>query len=1154
MSRGGRRTGLVLAIGLLAALSVWYLGWGRFAGLPQPGSREYEEVTRAFYRALAELEVGLLDGAVNGFSAAAGLVPREPASWANLGLAHLRLGSFDEAAAALSRAAELAPDDGRIVFLLSRLETSRGNLDAGLEHLRRAVALDPSNVQARMALVQEIENAASPGADDEAQKLLEEILVLAPDNLAVLVERARLAAKRGDADLLRDSIDRLAPAAATWPDEVAAQFAVVRQMAEGPIGSDAAIELAFLRNVLAREPAFLDDRQRVTASVELIADPFVEFVRLAPARSTPDAADRDLTYVTDVVGGAPEPLLALTAVSLDGVAPPALFGTDGREIRRINSTMPTLPFPAGSGAAAAGVSLIAVDWNHDFRLDLAAGGPGGVFLYVQMEDGTFADATPWATARAGAPGPVTGLWAADVEMDGDIDLIAARPNGPPVVLRNDGNGQWDLLEPFAGVSDVRAFVWGDIDRDGDPDAVLLDGSGALHLFVNQQAGAFAREDGPPLAGVAALALADAYADGALDLVTYRAGGSIELSTWRHDGWTTREWTDWPDGDAGAVRLFVADLDNNGALDLVASTPTTAAVWLTDHDGTPVRLDAPVDVGLAGVVDLDDDGVLDLYGLADGVPARITGQATRDYHYQVVRPRAQTAAGDQRINSFGIGATVEVRSGLLVQTQVVTGPVVHVGLGTRRAVDVTRIVWPNGVPQAEFDPQVDAAITAEQRLKGSCPWVFADNGQGLQFITDFLWRSPLGLRINAADTAGVTQTEDWIRIGGDQLAPRNGVYDVRITAELWETHYIDHVALMVVDHPADVEVFVDERFVPAAPPALEVHAVRDVTTVADARDHRGRIVTPMIESLDGRYLATFARGPYQGIAEEHWVEFDVPARPAGAARWWIVGQGWVYPTDSSINVAIGQGGRVRPQSLALDVLDDAGRWTTVASDLGFPAGKNKTVLIDLQPLERAGLPGPRRVRLRTNLEIYWDRLATAVGVDGSVLRTERLEPAGAELRYRGYSATVGSRSEPETPIYDRIASTSPRWRDLVGYYTRFGDVRELVAGVDDRYVIMNAGDELALTFAARPGPPDGWTRDFVLIGDGWNKDGDFNTDYSKTVLPLPAHGTGYTAADDRLSLEADPVYQRHPDDWRTYHTRYVVPRAFVDGLSRRAASR
>ena len=114
--------------------------------------------------------------------------------------------------------------------------------------------------------------------------------------------------------------------------------------------------------------------------------------------------------------------------------------------------------------------------------------------------------------------------------------------------------------------------------------------------------------------------------------------------------------------------------------------------------------------------------------------------------------------------------------------------------------MTRIVWPNGVPQAEFDPGVDQPIVAEQRLKGSCPWVFADDGTGLQFVTDFLWRSPLGLRINAQDTAGVTQTEDWVKIRGDQLVARDGAYDVRISAELWETHFVDHVSLMVVDHP------------------------------------------------------------------------------------------------------------------------------------------------------------------------------------------------------------------------------------------------------------------------------------------------------------------------------------------------------------------
>src|SRR5690606_224395 len=189
--------------------------------------------------------------------------------------------------------------------------------------------------------------------------------------------------------------------------------------------------------------------------------------------------------------------------------------------------------------------------------------------------------------------------------------------------------------------------------------------------------------------------------------------------------------------------------------------------------------------------------------------------------------------------------------------------------------------------------------------------------------DFLWRSPLGLRINAAETAGVTQTEDWIRIAGDQLVARDGLYDIRITAELWETHYIDHVSLLAVDHRSDVEVFVDERFVPGAAPELRVHAVRDIEPVADARDHRGAIVTPLVAERDGRYLDTFALGPYQGIAEEHWVAFDVPARPANAGQWWLVAHGWVYPTDSSINVAIGQGGHVRPQGMALDALDADG---------------------------------------------------------------------------------------------------------------------------------------------------------------------------------------------------------------------------------------
>jgi hypothetical protein len=166
-----------------------------------------------------------------------------------------------------------------------------------------------------------------------------------------------------------------------------------------------------------------------------------------------------------------------------------------------------------------------------------------------------------------------------------------------------------------------------------------------------------------------------------------------------------------------------------------------------------------------------------------------------------------------------------------------------------------------------------------------------------------------------------------------------------------------------------------------------------------------------------------------------------------------------------------------------------------------------------------------------------------------VQTNRLQASSAELAFRGYSQTTSPRGDaPETPIYERLANTTQRWRDLVGYYTRFGNVNALLAGVDDRYVIMNAGDELRLRFEEQPPPPAGWRRDFVLIGDGWEKDGDYNTGYSETVLPLPSHSRpDYGAPVSSLALKDDPVYQRHREDWEQYHTRFVTPSAFIKGL-------
>jgi tetratricopeptide (TPR) repeat protein len=1134
--------GVIVAVFVSAAVYVWRLGT-----LPAPGSTAYEETTRAFYHGLAALEVGLLDDARQQFTSAATLVPGEPASWANLGLTQMRLGELDAAAEPIQRALALAPSNSDLVLLAARMETARGRLDEGIAGLRRAVTLDTRGLRTRFALAEELTRLNTPEADKEAQALLDELAMRAPGNLAIQLERARLAAKLRDAQRLRESVAAAGGDAASWSEQAREQFAVVQKAAADGNFDDAPRATTILRNVLAPVPAFSESLVAVRTPAELIAEPFDAFLVLASPPSTPSVPDASLTFTAEPIGEAPgEPFAVALAFPLNVDGTPALAGADADSVQRLDGPAATWPLPVRrvpDNPPPSRDSIVPLDWNHDFRTDLALCGPGGVFLFLQNDDGTFSDATSRAFTGTFPTYDCVGAWPADVEMDGDLDLVVGVREGAPIVLRNNGNGTWQVQQPFAGTFNVRAFAWADLDRDADPDAVFIDASGGLHVYVNRQAGAFARV--ADLAGpgnLASAAVADVDADGAIDVVTLDATGVVRITSRPGEAWATREIARW-DGLAGAApgayRLIAGDFDNNGALDLSASGRGETRIWLADggHQLQPLAASPSGDV--FSVIDLNADGMLDFVGVTGGRPTRWLGKGTAGYHWKVIRPRAQQNAGDQRINSYGVGGDIQVRSGLLVQTQVLTGAPLHFGLGTHTAIDVARIVWPNGVAQAEFRGGVDDAIVAEQRLKGSCPWVFAWDGTRMGFVTDFLWRSPLGLRINAQDTAGVTQTEDWVRIAGEQLVPRDGVYDVRITAELWETHFFDHVSLLVVDHPADTEIFVDERFSPAHPPSLAVNVMGAVTRVARAWDEQGKDVTDLVARRDGRYLASFERGQYQGIAKEHFVEFEVGAGTT------LVAIGWIYPTDSSINVAIGQGGHVTPSGVALEARV-GGRWVTVNPDLGFPAGKNKTMLVDL-----ASVPASAdRLRLRTNLEIYWDMLGVSER-SRARLQTTRLQPSVAELAFRGYSQTTSPRGEaPETPVYERLANTTQRWRDLVGYYTRFGDVNPLLASVDDRYVIMNAGDELRLQFAEQAPPPAGWRRDFVLIGDGWEKDGDYNTGHSQTVLPLPSHDTpDYGAGLPVLTLQQDPVYRRHSEDWTEYHTRFVTPGAFVKGLRR-----
>jgi tetratricopeptide (TPR) repeat protein len=1152
---------LLLLTGALIVLSPGCHSAPKF---PAKNSKAYADAISAFYVGLSALQVGDDVHAEGKLSEVTHLVPGEPAGWANWGILALRQRNYDAAAQRLQQAHDLDPKNDQIYSLLGLLEIQRGNSALALADLGHAVELNPQNLRALYQLAEETERQGAGNSEAEFQQLVQKILAVQPNNLAALLELSRIAAKRGDAATVKSAVAQISAQASGWPHEVQKQLAAVQIAVSGGDLRAAATQTTFLRNVLMRVPDYRLSLRAIKAAPGEEAEPFTRFLLLETPVFRPAPPDLALAFnPQSLLNASGTHWSWIGAIPLGSSGAPVVAEANAREVQL--SSGAKFPFPGGPSAAPPRPeAVVPVDFNYDFKTDLVLAGAGGVRLMRQDSPSAFTDVTAESKLpRSVVNASYTGAWAVDIEADGDLDIVLGAKDGIPTVLRNNGDGTFLAIHPFAGISGLRSFAWADFDGDGNPDAGLIDGAGRLHVFMNERQGQFRERPLPTnISSVKAIAVADANNDGILDLLAIEADGAILRISDKNEGesWETTEIARVPDAAhnlAGDVLLNIADLDNNGALDLILSSTSGsggAIIWLGDEKGGFTPLSSPAGPAFVfATADLRGNGHLDLLGLtADGQPIQAMNQSSKNYHWQIVRPHAVQAVGDQRINPFGVGGEIEVRSGLLVQKQPITGPQLHFGLGEHTEAEVVRVVWPNGTVRAEFGVKADQDVVTEQRLKASCPFLFAYNGKEMQFVKDAVpWGSAIGLRINTLGSAQIAATGEWYKIGREQLVPHDGYYDIRVTAELWEVYYYDYLALTAVDHPVGTEIYVDERFV--IPPAkLGITVVSTPHEIARATDDTGQDVTDLVRNLDGKAVSSFGRGQYQGVTRDHYLELDLGDNAPKSGTLYLIAQGSIHDTESSVNVAITQGSRWRAHGLSVQVPDGHGGWVTAQDNLGFPAGRKKTILFNLTNIF---LPGtPRRVRLCTNLEIYWDAIHWAQGAPDTPLKEVTLDPTVADLHYRGYSVMhmpVGA-GAPEVPDYNVIEGTKQRWRDLIGYYTRYGDVRELLKIIDDRYVIVNSGDELSMHFAEQPPPPAGWVRDFVIKGDGWIKDGDYNSTFSKTVLPLPYHAKNeYTARPD--ALEDEWTYRQHPDDWKNYHTRYVTPEVFKNALRDRSSS-
>jgi hypothetical protein len=271
-----------------------------------------------------------------------------------------------------------------------------------------------------------------------------------------------------------------------------------------------------------------------------------------------------------------------------------------------------------------------------------------------------------------------------------------------------------------------------------------------------------------------------------------------------------------------------------------------------------------------------------------------------------------------------------------------------------------------------------------------------------------------------------------------------------------------------------------------------------------------------------------------LVEPHDLILDL-GDAAGRGGTYLFLRGWIYPTDASINVALSQQSRLKAVMPSLEVRNARGAWETAIANIGFPSGKDKTIVVDL-----AGKfpTSDHRVRIRTNMQIYWDQAFVATDASTSPARTTPLRAVSANLHFRGFSRMYrrGGPYGPHWFAYDDVSTSSP-WRTIEGAFTRFGDVSPLLESADDMFAVMAPGDEATVEFdaASAPAVPPGWKRTFLLYSDGWIKDADLNTAFGNTVAPLPFHAIQTYPYAPGDSYPADSAHQRY---LRAYNTRVV----------------
>ncbi|MGH9715845.1 MAG: FG-GAP-like repeat-containing protein [Candidatus Acidiferrales bacterium] len=1065
----------------------------------------------------------------------------------NQAIALLNLERFSPALAILEAAPKREPRNPRIWYNLGLIERSLGHAQSSEQDFEQVAALDPQDADTRYFLGQDYLSLDQYG---KAIAAFKRALHLDPFHASSEFALAQAYERSGHLKQAREHLIRFQhltetklgkPMSLTYGDQ--GKYSLAEEVSPGiePVPAQSRVHFV---NVTTQSGL---PSQWVTRSAKLAN----------PAQGFGSGA-----CVFDYDGdGKPDIFLGD-----DGTGHVALYHNLG------DGKFANVTAHSGIELSGPAIGCTAGDFDNDGRPGLAVSYRGGVALFRNEGHGTFKNVTSEASIKvSGAP---LGLTFVDYDQDGDLDLYVSRGPRPSSSLagpssnelwRNNGDGTFTNVTRETGLANPGGS-WGatasDINNDRAVDFVVTSIHRPPAIYFNPREGVFraAAPWTPMMAAPAIGVLAfDFNKDGWMDLA-FTHSGVPGISLWRNVdgkkfaavslpklGWT-RGW--------GLVAL---DYDDDGWIDLAAVGTNSSGghIVLLRNEGAAGFHNVSHDVGLDNVrlthprslvvADFFGDGSSDLLVTQAGGPPvllrnigygrnhwlRLTLHGLVD-NRSAIGTKVQVFAGTLR-QKFEIPAA----SGYLGQSDTS----IDVGLDSATKADIVRMLWPTGVLQDEINFPVDANARIEEldRHGSSCPLLFSWDGHHFKFIDDILGAGIVGHWL-APGRRNVPDPEEYIKVNGSDAQPRKGLLRFRLLEPMEELDYLDRVRLLAVDHPAGVEVYPNAHFAIRPPfPEFKVIASRDAHPPLGAWDNHGRNVLSLLLVRDHHFVKGFPGLPFAGFAKMHWLELDLGAWNAHRPLRLLMDGFTDYFSADSLYAARQAG--VKPIPPYVEAQDSSGQWRRVIQNMGFPAGLERCMVVDLT----GKLPaGTRRIRIVTNLKVYWDR----VRVDNSPLdvpyRVVNVPLVDAKLDFRGYPRYIeGKTSGDLSYVYDDVSATGPYARQS-GNYTRYGDVLPLLTHADEEYVIFGSGEEVAVSFDSSPLPelPHGWVRDYFFYGNGFDKDLDMYAAFGGTVTPLPIHALRSYPYPKGIGYPYDHSHVKYYLHYNTREVSGTPPRSYL----------